>query len=133
STSNQFNFDISQTNTYEKIDKRKIFMNKVARSSFMDHLGYVRTILIDDKGNYDLNFSYNKFLNTKTDYIIYLENPYALVNYSTRRNKTFLGKKKLNRLMDDPKFRGFICISKACQQNLEAVYDLPENVFVEQI
>lgn len=96
---------------FEKITLKKKILSKLIRTKIMDLLGVIQVIKI--KKNCDLVFSYNRFINGK-NYIINLENPTALYHYSLKRNKTFLGKIKIKRELNNNNLKKIICISKAC-------------------
>lgn len=125
-------FTYNNKDIYEKLSKKKIILNKIARSSLFDKLGIIRVIRVPDVDS-DLVFSYNKFLRTNRPYIIYLENPYALVNYSNRRNITYFGKKNLERILSDKNLKAIIGLSKASSETLPLVYDLPSHILVDYI
>ncbi len=71
--------------------------------------------------NYDCYLSYNRFARSRKPYLIYLENPTALCNYSLACLDSPFVKKKLRRWLDDPSLRKIICMSKACEKTLEQV------------
>ncbi|MDP4551664.1 glycosyltransferase [Alkalihalobacillus macyae] len=117
---------------YETNSKIKKYISKMVKSRFSDHVGIIRRLDIPDE-NFDLAFSYNRFLKSSKKYIIYLENPLALMHYSTGRNKTYLGKAKLNKYLKDPNLVSIICLSKACFDTLNNFYSIPERIIIEQI
>lgn len=101
---NLFNSDIDNIKFYYDNDKiyevntkLKIILSNLVKSRMADHLGIIQRINVKEN-SYDYIFSYNRFLKTKSNYVIYLENPLALVHYSTERNKTFVGKLKLKNI-----------------------------------
>lgn len=102
------------------------------KSSIADQLGLIQRINVKED-IYDFAFSYNRFLNSNIDYVIYLENPLALVHYSTKRNRTFISKIKLKTYFNDPKLKAIICLSKACYDTINNFYSIPKKVRVEQI
>lgn len=117
---------------YETNSKFKIILSKLVKSKMADHLGIIQRI--EDKNNsYNYTFSYNRFLKTKKDYVIYLENPLALVHYSTNRNNTFMSKVKLNKYFNDTNLKAIICLSKACYETVNNFYEIPNRIKVIQI
>lgn len=118
--------------SYEKNSKLKIVLHNIAKSKYLDRLGVVQSIKVPDVGA-DLLFSYNKFLKTDSKYVIYLETPIALVNYSTNRANTDLGKRKLKMKFQDPNLMAIICMSQACYDTLFDIFDIPDNLYVGQI
>lgn len=106
-----YEIELNERLYFEKISFKKKILSKLIRTRIMDLLGIIQTIKV--KKECDLVFSYNRFINNK-DYIINLENPTALYHYSLRRNKTFLGKRKLKKELSNDNLKKIICISKAC-------------------
>ena len=106
-----YEIELNERLYFEKISFKKKILSKLIRTRIMDLLGIIQTIKV--KKECDLVFSYNRFINGK-DYIINLENPTALYHYSLRRNKTFLGKRKLKKELSNDNLKKIICISKAC-------------------
>ena len=106
-----YEIELNEGLYFEKISFKKKILSKLIRTRIMDLLGIIQTIKV--KKECDLVFSYNRFINGK-DYIINLENPTALYHYSLRRNKTFLGKRKLKKELSNDNLKKIICISKAC-------------------
>lgn len=136
---NLFNSDIDNIKFYYDNDKiyevntkLKIILSNLVKSRMADHLGIIQRINVKEN-SYDYIFSYNRFLKTKSNYVIYLENPLALVHYSTERIKTFVGKLKLKKYFYDPCLKSIICLSKACFDTIHNFYSIPKNVKVEQV
>ena len=127
-----FEFIYNKSNMYETNSRKKMFVSNLAKSSFADHLGLIQRIKVKESKN-DMVFSYNRFLDSKVDYIIYLENPLALVHYSTERPKSYISKLKLKRYFEDPHLKSIICLSKACFETLNNFYDIPKHVCIDQI
>ncbi|QWC22568.1 glycosyltransferase family 4 protein [Bacillus haikouensis] len=127
-----FKFTYEPNKIYETNTKRKILLSKLVKSRIADYCGIIQRINVKNKAC-DVVFSYNRFLKTKSDYIIYLENPLALVHYSTSRGKTLLSKRKLKKYFNDPKLKSIICLSKACYDTLNDFYVIPNSIKVEQI
>ena len=125
-------FHWNKNEVYEIDSKKKLILSKLVKSELASHLGLVQVVEVDDDG-FDVVFSYNRFLKTKKDYIICLENPTALFHYALGRNKTFLGKKKINGCLNDGHLKGIVCISDACYRTLPNFYDLPETITATKI
>ncbi|MDM5209489.1 glycosyltransferase [Cytobacillus kochii] len=125
-------FVYKQKKIYEINSKRKLFLSKIVKSKIADYLGIIQRIKVN-KNSSDNIFSYNRFLKSTEDYIIYLENPLALVHYSTNRNKKLMGKIRLKRYFNDPKLKSIVCLSKACYETLHNFYKIPNNIEIKQI
>lgn len=125
-------FIFKNNKIYETNSKRKVFLSKLVKSKIADHLGIIQRIKVDDESS-DIIFSYNRFLKSSTDYVIYLENPLALVHYSTNRNNTLISKSKLNKYFNDPNLKSIICLSKACYETVNSFYNIPSRIKIEQI
>lgn len=125
-------FHWDKNEVYEIDSKKKLILSKLVKSELASHLGIVQVVEVEDDG-FDVVFSYNRFLKTKKDYIICLENPTALFHYVLGRNKTFLGKKKINGCLNDGHLKGIVCISDACYSTLPNFYDLPETITATKI
>lgn len=128
----KYKFIYEQAKSYEVNSKKKLLLSKIVKSSPADYLGLIQRIKVNCKEG-DIVFSYNRFLKSDTDYIIYLENPLALVHYSTKRNKTVISKIKIHRYLNDPQLKAIVCLSKACYDTVNNFYDIPKTVKVEQI
>jgi hypothetical protein len=126
SSLDNISFHWNKNEVYEIDSKKKLILSKLVKSGLASHLGIVQVVEVDDDG-FDVVFSYNRFLKTNKDYIICLENPTALFHYALGRNKTFLGKKKINGCLNDGHLKGIVCISDACYSTLPNFYDLPGN------
>jgi len=118
--------------SYEKNSNFKILLHKIGKSKLLDRLGVIQTVKVNNS-DADIIFSYNKFLKTDTKYVIYLETPVALVNYSTNRANTYLGKKKLKQKFNDPNLVGIICMTKACYETIYDIFEIPEELHVDYI
>lgn len=125
-------FTYEDNKLYETNSKTKLFLSRLVKSKFADHLGLIQRVKVKEK-SYDVAFSYNRFLRSENDYVIYLENPLALIHYSTYRNKTLLSKYKLRKFLNDPNLKAIICLSKSCYETLNNFYNIPSGVKVEQI
>ncbi|USD17466.1 glycosyltransferase family 4 protein [Priestia megaterium] len=125
------NFIYDNKQIYETNSKKKLILSKLARSRIADHLGIIQRIKPNNEGN--IIFSYNKFLNVQKDYVIYLENPLALLNYSTTKGKTLISKVKLKKYLNDPHLKAIVCLSKACYETIHNFYSIPQSLKVEQI
>lgn len=127
-----FHFYSRKTKVYETNSRLKIFIARIVKSSLADHLGVIQRIVVRDN-SYDIAFSYNRFLISNKKYIIYLENPLALVHYSINRPNTLLSKIKLRKYFNDPNLVSIICLSKACYETVNQIYDIPDRIKIEQI
>lgn len=125
-------FVYDKNKMYETNSKGKTILSKLIKSRVADQLGVIQRIKVEDE-KCKVAFSYNRFLKTNKKYIIYLENPLAVVHYSTGRNKTILGKMKLKKYFDDTQLNSIICLSKACFETLNTFYSIPNRIKLEQI
>lgn len=103
--------EIRENLFFEKISLRKKILSKIVRSRLADYFGIIQVILAKHEDG--LVFSYNRFIRG-SNYIINLENPTALYHYSLRRNKSFLGKLKIKKELENSELKKIVCISKAC-------------------
>lgn len=112
--------------------KLKLFLSSMVRSPIGNYLGLIQRIKvsIDD---FDIAFSFNRFLDTKKKYVIYLENPTALFHYCLGRNETFLGKRKIEKYLKDGNLKAIICMSKACYNTIKYFYKIPDGIKIDQI
>lgn len=118
--------------SYEIVSSKKLFLHKIAKSKLLSIFGFIHVIKVNNLSNdIDAVFSYNKLLKTNKPYYIYLENPYGLVNFSLERPNNKLVKKRLNKIFNDSNLKGIICASKACQDTIKKVYDIPNQVRIE--
>lgn len=130
--SDKFEFIYTKEKIYETNSIVKITLSKLVKSKIADYFAIISRTKVDS-APFDYAFSYNRFLKSKVDYVIYLENPLALVHYSTDRPKTLIGKLKLQRYFSDPKLKEIICLSKACYETVDKIYSIPSNLIISQI
>lgn len=124
-------FVYDQDSMYEIPSVIRKKMAEVIKWPIFDFLGIFK-IIKNLEVKEDICFSYNRFLKTNKPYVILLENPSALVNYSWDRPKHLLAKKKLNDCFSDPMLKGIVCMSSACYKYLPNLYELPEKLSVYQ-
>lgn len=122
----------NENKVYEVNSKIKMLIAKLVKSKIADKLGIIQRINVR-KNDFDLAFSYNRFLKTKKNYIIYLENPTALFHYSLDRNKTNLGRRRIKKYLHDNNLKAIICLSKACFNTINNFYEIPKSIKIEQI
>lgn len=127
-----YEFVFNNNKSYETNSSIKLKLHEIAKSSLADYLGLIQQIKVPNK-SLDLAFSYNRFLKTNKPYIIYLENPFALMHYSINRNKSFLGKRKMKALFSNPHLKAIICLSRACFDTVNTIYHIPDHIKVLQI
>lgn len=125
-------FHYRTENIYEKVSKKRAILSRLIHLKIFDYLGVFQIIKVKDTEN-DLYFSYNRFAASDKPYIIYLENPGALMNYCWNRSKYFLARKRIQKLMNDRKLSAIICMSKICENTLGNLYKLPDNLKIMQI
>lgn len=128
----EFKFIYDKKKVYETNSKLKSLISVLAKSTLANYLGLIQRIKINEQ-DADIYFSYNRFLNVRKDYVIYLENPLALVHYSIGRNKTLISKLKLKKYLNDKNIKAIVCLSKACYETVNNFYDIPETIKLKQI
>lgn len=94
--------------------------NRIGRSKLLDVLGVIQ-IIKDNSNNSDIIGSFNRFVNTRKSYFIYVENPTALYHYRLSRGKSLLGKKTIQKELNKPNLKALIFMSKACESTFEQV------------
>lgn len=132
--SSTISFIFDDIKIYEKPSVLHKILSKMIRLRIWDYLGVFQVLKVS-KGNNNISgyFSYNRFLKSDLPYIIYLENPYALVNYSVDRMNHFISKKRLCHYFNDGKLKAIVCLSKVCKETLEKIYDMPISTKVYQV
>lgn len=125
-------FHYGARSIYEKVSKKRVILSRLITLKVFDYLGVFQVIKVRGTED-DIYFSYNRFVASDKPYIIYLENPGALVNYCWNRPKYFLTRKRIHRLMSNRKLRGIICMSKICENTLGNLYQLPDSLKIMQI
>lgn len=125
-------FQYKENQLYETNSKAKQIIAKLVKSKLADHFGLIQRLKVTDTQSTAI-FSYNRFLKSDKNYVICLENPFALVHYSINRNNTLLSKLKLKRYFHDQHLKTVICLSKACLNTLGNVYEIPSSVKITQI
>ncbi len=115
---------------YQTFRKNKQFLYGIYRKLYW--MIPFQIIRVPEEGQ-DLNFSYNRFLKSNQPYVIYLENPSALVNYSWKLllRRGFSG--RISRCLADQNLKAIVCMSKACRDTLPLYYKIPKHVRVENI
>lgn len=105
---------------YETNNFKVRIKNALGRSKLMDYLGFIQVVSCSDN-NYDVIGSFNRFINTKKPYFIYVENPTALFHYRLNRSKTILGRMKINKELSNPSLKALLFMSQACGNTFEDV------------
>lgn len=134
--SNKITFKREDSNSdgfYEIPSKTRNIARKLLNSKIGNSLGIIQVVKPKtNKG--DILISYNRFLSTDKDYIIVLENPTALYHYCLEKNKTYLGKSKIKKQINNSKLKAIVCISDSCYSTLDEVLcEIPENIIKTQI
>ncbi|WP_371261671.1 hypothetical protein, partial [Alkalibacterium sp. 20] len=63
-------FTYNESKVYETNSKLKLQLSKIVKSKLSDYLGLIQRIKVKND-DYNIMFSYNRFLKTNKDYIIY--------------------------------------------------------------
>ena len=125
-------FEYLRQDLYEISSPIKMFILKILKSKIFDYLGVFQVITSKTlDGN--MEFSYNRFLNTNKPYVIFLENPAALVNYFWKRPNHRMTKYRLKTLFASPCLKSIICMSKVCKSGMESLYSIPGHLNITQI
>jgi glycosyltransferase involved in cell wall biosynthesis len=125
-------FAFRDSQLHSSTSRLKSFLSKIVRSRIFDILGVIQ-IIKPPKG-YDLYGSCNRFLDADKPYFIYVENPTALYHYCLGRNKSFLGKRKVNKNLNNPHLSALIFWSDACRNTFETVCGkIPQKVITKTI
>lgn len=109
-----------QTVLYETQSAWSHLVKRIARWSLWDYLGIIQTPKAQ-AGDCDIYGSFNRFLRADKPYFIYVENPTALYHYSLCRGKSFLGKRSIQKAINDHQLKALICMSEACKSTFEQV------------
>ncbi len=131
-------FSYNKSTIYERKDGKsiKMLIKKLLRYflSFRicDYLGVFQIIHSRNKVS-DVEFSFNRFVKGKKPYVIYLENPGALLNYHWNRSRYKITKLRLRKQFENPNLKAIICMSNSCKDGLYKIYDIPESLRVETI
>lgn len=111
----------NEKNIYEINKALKMKLLPIFRSNIISRLGIIRKIHVSKKLDCDYVGSFNKFLSTRKPYFIYLENPTAPYGYVLGRNKTLLGRNRINKFLNDDNLKAIICMSRACENTINEV------------
>lgn len=130
--SDNIKFFYEKNNLYEIPNNKKDIIYKILKLHIFDLFGVFQVLKKKDIVE-DACFSYNRFLKTDKPYIIFLENPSALVNYCWERPKYYISKKRLKKCFNDKNLKAIVCMSKACYTNIWNLYDIPNNLNISQI
>lgn len=120
------------TAIYELNSWKDKLKNSIGRSSFFDLLGIVQVIK-PTKLCYDIYGSFNRFLNIDKPYFIYVENPTALFHYRLNRKKSFFGKKKIEKELNNPYLKALVFMSNACGNTFEKVCGKPHKDCIQEV
>lgn len=127
------NFLWNEKSLYEVNSTIQTLKKRIGHSWILDCLGYIQAPSANNK-DCDIYASFNRFLNVDKPYFIYVENPTALYHYRLNRGKTYLGIRRLKKMVLDTHLKALVCMSKACQKTFEQVcIPLPNNVNLSQI
>jgi len=120
---------------------------KLWHSALGDQLGLIFRMNLEKIEGIDAIQTYNRFARTgDTPYVIILENPTAPYHYDLQRPQTLIGRKRLEKLLQDPNLQALACMSEACRSTLdpllpglsehtrrELIYPyIPSNPFVDE-
>lgn len=108
--------------TFEVNSKSRTIISNLLKTRFVGFWGLFKTNKVS--GGYeqiDCYMSFNRFCKSDKPYIIYLENPTALCNYSLTCLSSPFVKRRLKKALEDNNLKKIICMSKACESTLEKV------------
>lgn len=129
---NEIKFVYKNDDVYEVPSKLKVILTQMITWSIFDYLGIFQIIKVYDD-ECDMLFSYNRFLKTNKPYVIFVENPSALVNYCWERPKKYIAKRKLKKCFEDKNLKAIVCMSNACYRYFDNLYERPDTVDKLQI
>lgn len=122
-TINGYSFEVEPKKVYEIPKRSKKILLKIFNLRIFDFLGLFTSYQVVDESQAEYYFSYNRFVRgVTTKYIIYLENPLALVNYSRTKMFSKRTKKKVKAMVDDPALKKIVCMSKSCFNSFHEYY-----------
>lgn len=128
----KIHFHFNENNIYEVAGKSRSVLAKMIKWKIFDYIGYFQIVKAENVTE-NICFSYNRFLKTNKPYVIFLENPSALVNYCWERPKYPLAGIRLNKCFNNKNLRAIVCMSKACYEYIGNLYTIPSEVPVLQI
>ena len=124
-------FSYASDKVYETNSTFSKIKNIIGRSRLFDFLGIIQQIK-GQQTECDMYGSFNRFLNVDKPYFIYVENPTALFHYRLSRNQSYLGHKRLTKLINDKHLKGLVFMSNACASTLKQYANQYErNVFIQ--
>ncbi|MGM0138626.1 hypothetical protein IGI65_001069 [Enterococcus sp. DIV0755b] len=121
--SEEFKFEYDTNKNFEVPQKYKRILLRLFNLKIFDFLGLFSSY--DGKSDLKYNyFSYNRFVrNVTNNYIVFLENPTALVNYSHTKMKYGIGKIRVNNFIMNKHLKKIICMSKICYSSFNEFYE----------
>lgn len=129
----EYEFIGANKKIYELNSRKRKLLTKIARLKVFDWLGLIQVIKCKNK-NANIYGSYNRFLKSDKPYFIYVENPTALYHYRINRNKSWLGRRKVNHYLNDNYLKAIICMSQACFNTFDRVCGrLDEDKIIKQV
>ena len=122
--------EVEENSSYETPSFTHKMLSKLIRLKIFDIIGLFKIISVGED-SCDGYFSYNRFGKTNKDYFIFLENPYALVNYSDTRMNYRISKNKLKKCFNDKSLKNIVCMSMACRNTIEEIYKIKRNNIIQ--
>lgn len=117
---------INDKGTYEVNSKLKKFIANLLRKRLIGFWGIFKVLKIKNTEiAADYYLSFNRFVDSDKPYVIYLENPTALCNYSLTCLHSPFVKRRLKRYIEDENLKKIICMSNACENTLQKVLNIP--------
>lgn len=129
-------FKIENKNeSYEVNTFKKEIISKLIRSKIFNKIGVFQIVKYKNEASDICKlFSFNRFVESKHRYILYVENPTALYHYSLGRNKGIWSKKKIKKLLNSPQLEGIYFMSNASNRTFDEVCGkIPDNKLRETI
>lgn len=124
--------EYDKNNIYELNSWKTKLKNLIGRSFLFDKLGFIQVIK-PKKSDYDIYGSFNRFLDVKKPYFIYVENPTALYHYKINRRNSFLGKRNINKELQNPNLKALLFMSNACGSTFRKVCGKPHEECLEKV
>ena len=93
---------------------------KLSQLRILDVLGIYQEIKVNE--DYDMYFSYNRFLKANHPYVLTVEDPTAMMHYHPKRARSFIGRKNLEKTFENKNLKTIVCLSQACLSKMNYYY-----------
>lgn len=113
---------IGKNDTFEVSSKLKGYLSRLIKTPAIGFLGFLK---INSANGHEVDYyiSYNRFLKSDKPYVIYLENPTALCNYSLTCLQSPFIKRRLKKQLQNRYLKKIVCMSKCCETTISKILD----------